>query len=424
MKSIFREYYDYTEKEIKEIWQKWVFVFDTNILTWLYRLPEEPRKNLIWVLKMLKKDNRIWTPHQVLLEYHKNRRNVIIWLEDDYNEAIHAIEWLIAELPKKVEWKLKSACEQHPLLNFDDFYKEAEKSLNNITEKIKDIKSKKHPKWKDNDEILKEIEEIFSNFWKQYTTEELKKIYQDWDNRYKNLIPPWFKDCKSNWWDKEWDNRFWDLIIWKQILAYSKDNNKSIIFITNDLKEDWWMLEYNKNIKPRIELKREFLNNSKNDFDMCDLNMFLDKTNKYLNSKINKKQIEEIKKIRELDEIRNVNFNEKTFNKYRERYYYEIIRLFEKFQMIYRELEILDIDIKYRKKLEYIYMIFKWIRNEIAHWKVSSESIQIFYSYIDDLRHILYTILEIESLPKESLFYIKDIIERLHYLNHKMKNYL
>jgi len=271
MKSIFREYYDYTEKEIKEIWQKWVFVFDTNILTWLYRLPEEPRKNLIWVLKMLKKDNRIWTPHQVLLEYHKNRRNVIIWLEDDYNEAIHAIEWLIAELPKKVEWKLKSACEQHPLLNFDDFYKEAEKSLNNITEKIKDIKSKKHPKWKDNDEILKEIEEIFSNFWKQYTTEELKKIYQDWDNRYKNLIPPWFKDCKSNWWDKEWDNRFWDLIIWKQILAYSKDNNKSIIFITNDLKEDWWMLEYNKNIKPRIELKREFLNNSKNDFDMCDL---------------------------------------------------------------------------------------------------------------------------------------------------------
>jgi hypothetical protein len=49
------------------------------------------------------------------------------------------------------------------------------------------------------------------------------------------------------------------------------------------------------------------------------------------------------------------------------KYYYEFIELFEKIEIILRELENKDIEIEYKEQLEYIYMKFKKIRNEISH---------------------------------------------------------
>ena len=173
MKDQFKEFYTYSESEEKNIREDCIFVFDTNIILWLYRIPEDSRKELIKILKKLQKKNQIWSPHQIIYEFHKNRRNIIIWLENDYNEAIHAIEWVIAELPKKVEGKLKEACNKHPLLNFEEIYQKAQTWLKSITEEITKIKSEKHPNRKNKDQILTQIEKIFSNFWEEYTEKEL-----------------------------------------------------------------------------------------------------------------------------------------------------------------------------------------------------------------------------------------------------------
>lgn len=58
---------------------------------------------------------------------------------------------------------------------------------------------------------------------------------------------------------------FGDLIIWKEILRYAKDNRKPVLFVCDDVKEDWYKSvknekkrEKSEEITPREELLREF----------------------------------------------------------------------------------------------------------------------------------------------------------------------
>ena len=51
---------------------------------------------------------------------------------------------------------------------------------------------------------------------------------------------------------------FGDLISWMQIMDHAKANDKDVIFVGEDLKEDWWEKEGGKLDKPRHELLEEF----------------------------------------------------------------------------------------------------------------------------------------------------------------------
>lgn len=69
-----------------------------------------------------------------------------------------------------------------------------------------------------------------------------------------------------------------DLIIWKEILRYSKENNAPVLFVCNDLKNDWYHFEGNKptNI-PRHELIKEFHDETGQLFWMYSLKDFINK---------------------------------------------------------------------------------------------------------------------------------------------------
>jgi len=45
-----------------------------------------------------------------------------------------------------------------------------------------------------------------------------------------------FKDAKN----KDGVRKYGDLIIWKEILRFAYENRKNIIFVTDDVKSDWW----------------------------------------------------------------------------------------------------------------------------------------------------------------------------------------
>ncbi len=71
-----------------------------------------------------------------------------------------------------------------------------------------------------------------------------------------------------------------DLLIWKQILCHAESSRKSVIFITNDVKEDWWHLDNDKKpVEPRQELLDEFKDYSENSFMMLNLSMFIQYVN-------------------------------------------------------------------------------------------------------------------------------------------------
>ena len=59
-----------------------------------------------------------------------------------------------------------------------------------------------------------------------------------------------------------------DLILWFQIIDYAKEKKCPIIFVTNDVKEDWWQQEKDDKTKdtPRHELLYEFKDKTSQNF--------------------------------------------------------------------------------------------------------------------------------------------------------------
>lgn len=429
MKNNFKEFYEYSDDELKKIWKEAIFIFDTNILNSLYRIPEDLRKDLFKILDQLKNDDRIWVPHQVLFEFHKNRRNVIIGLEKDYKDAIHAIEGFSSELPKKFKGKLKSACENHPLLNSDEIYGKVEKSLVSIKDEIEKIK-KTHPDWKNNDEILLKIEKYFSNFGKEYSEKELSEIYKEGEKRYKEHIPPGYADCKNNGGEKEGNNRFGDLIIWKQILDFSKKSKNPIIFITNDIKPDWWVIEYDKPVKPRFELRKEIFKNFKHEFDMYNLEMFLEKSKTYLKSDITRASIDKIRMIRELEERRRkishrrMMMEESRLNPvFFEKYLMEYIHLFEKIEEIFREIIDSNIHPRHREDLDHLFHRLRRHKDQIAHGDFNKGSLHEIYREIKEFSYIFEMLMHKEDINPELSMRIRKYIDRLEHLNHRLRMY-
>lgn len=87
------------------------------------------------------------------------------------------------------------------------------------------------------------------------TQEEIYQICEEGEKRYKAdpPIPPGFKDAK----DKDGVKKYSDLIIWKEIIKYAKTASTNVIFVTDDVKSDWWT-NINNQIDFHPQLIKEF----------------------------------------------------------------------------------------------------------------------------------------------------------------------
>jgi PIN like domain len=286
MKDLFPGFYKKSEESLKELWDKGLITFDANVLLSLYRYSDATRKEFFSILK--KFDNKIWLTNQAALEYNRNRCEVI----SDQEKIYIAFQEQICQLEKELSSK-----KQPPFLS-DGLYK----SLTNVFKKVKDevqIRIKEYGDYLTIDPIYVELSELFEGkIGNPFTEEEIKKIISLGKVRYENKIPPGFEDDKT----KSEDRKFGDLILWNQILDKAKELKLPAIFITNEIKKDWWWkLKNDKILGPRQELVEEMLKISGMDFHMYSSDRFLEFAPEYLNEKVNKKAIEEIKEFTKSD---------------------------------------------------------------------------------------------------------------------------
>jgi hypothetical protein len=80
----------------------------------------------------------------------------------------------------------------------------------------------------------------------------------------------------------------------EQIIEKATATNKSVILITDDRKEDWWLECAGRTISPRLELLREFKEKTQNDCYFYKPFQFLTFSNDFLGSDI---QVEIIKEV-------------------------------------------------------------------------------------------------------------------------------
>jgi gas vesicle protein len=278
MLKSFPEYNSLSPEVLKNLWNSALFIFDTNVLLNLYRYSDETSNKFLETIIGLKP--RIWVPFQVGIEYHRNRLGVISEQKKLYEDFEKKFNEILSDIDNK---------HRNPFLS-----KEITDNLNEIKGRIKvevDEKKAEYDLRLNKDTLLDKINLVFEDkVGPSYSEEEVKKIQIQGEKRYKDKIPPGFQDIK-----KPENKRYGDLIMWKQIIAKSKQDAIDIIFVLDDKKEDWWLEHQGKTISARPELLSEFQNETNRLCHFYQPFQFLEYSNHFLGNTIEPTVIDEVK---------------------------------------------------------------------------------------------------------------------------------
>lgn len=252
MKKLFKERNQDQEKILEKVWQNGIIVFDTNVLLNLYRYNEEARDELLKLMKSFQK--RLWMPYQVGLEFLANRVTVINWLHKGYEELTNQVD----ECKKSFFKFFDGNYAKHRHIDRKELETLFDQQLQVVKDKLNEW-GNNLPDYEKKDVVKDKILSLYDGrVGNDYSYDELLEIYAKGRIRYDNRIPPGYRDDTKD--KKEMGVRhvYGDLIAWMQIMDYAKINKKNIIFVGEDLKDDWWKKDDGKLNSPRQELLDEF----------------------------------------------------------------------------------------------------------------------------------------------------------------------
>lgn len=267
LREKFREFY--FDKDDENIWKESIIVLDTNVLLNLYRYTKETSDQILGLLHKYR-DN-LWMPHQVALEYHYNRKSVIMEQNGSYKKVCSAFNAVPNKVKEMLNQNLSSYKKRHKE-DVEEFIKVIKKvtedQIKNLNENVVEYDLNK-------DDVIKtKITELYYNkVGEPYNEEQMKELEIDADKRLEMEIPPGYKDFNKKNGHKFYNgviiqNKYGDLILWKQLLDFAKDKETSVIFLTDEQKEDWWYDVKSKTIGPKVELLNEFTSLTKKEFHM------------------------------------------------------------------------------------------------------------------------------------------------------------
>lgn len=284
MKKYFFAYLRLEESELKKIWgENSILTFDANILLNFYRYKSETTTTFFELLDKVK--DRTWLTNQAVQEYFNNRLIVISEQEKAYSD-------LKESLSKNVEDPLNNQ-RKHPYVGHE-LLEEFKITATKLKTEL-DNRSKDYSKRLSKDDILEKIIELFDGrVGKGFEEEKYSEIYKEGDKRYNLDVPPGFKDK-----NKGGTRQFGDLILWFQLMEMAKGENKDIIFITDDEKEDWLQIHKGRTIGILPALQIEFYKQTNQRVYIFNAQRFIEEIGKIFETTIAASTIDEVKTLRE-----------------------------------------------------------------------------------------------------------------------------
>ena len=238
MKSEFAEYYRPSDADFDALWKDSIIAFDASALLNLYFYSDRTTQSVLAVMGLLR--DRLWLPHQAGLEYQTNRLGVLAKVAKGYHEAKKTLLSIRSQIHARSQ---PPFLEDELVQRYDSISDEIIAAFDKASEAADACSS--------NDSVRDQLDALFSaRVGKGFTDKELATIYSEGRERYKSKIPPGYKDEK----DKPGNDAFGDWVIWKELIEKSKADKKSAIFITDDAKEDWWLIHDDRTMGPSPEL--------------------------------------------------------------------------------------------------------------------------------------------------------------------------
>lgn len=224
---------------------------DANVLLNLYRYTSDSRANLLSVLE--KVSSQLWVPHQVLVEFWRNRESVM----RDPGESDKTVDALDGHRNKAVNdiraWANRVSL---PTETADDLVDQIQSGYFGVAEKVRELSSSttsdfSHDTTKD--VVLRQLEPILKGrAGPEMDDNDYKKAVAEGLRRVDAQEPPGYEDKR-----KEDGRAAGDYLVWEQILIECVRRQADVILITGDTKEDWWRMEAGQRRGPRVELVQE-----------------------------------------------------------------------------------------------------------------------------------------------------------------------
>ncbi|MFC8717737.1 PIN-like domain-containing protein [Kitasatospora sp. NPDC057198] len=242
---------------------KGLVVLDTNVLLDLYRMNARVRKDMLKVLKAI--EDRIWIPHQVVMEFWRNRQSEdLVGYHDrradstkkDLQDSVLKARRTIEEWIKQVH--IEDGSEEALAL-----HRQLERSSENfkVLQGMLDAQAERDrvPGIRDTntDPVIKFLEDLFTGrVGAPYDEARHRELVTEARRRGDLKIPPGYKDFESG---KKGDiEAAGDYLVWQQLLDEVSERKTDVLFVTRDIKEDWWRAASTRAIRmPRTELVDE-----------------------------------------------------------------------------------------------------------------------------------------------------------------------
>lgn len=250
MRDMFRGYYPPSEDELRDMWTRGLVILDTNALLNLFRYTEKTRVDFLKVLEA--KQAQLWIPHQVGLEFHRRRIEVI----NAQQRAFSELESTLTSARNSIQ-NTVNRFKRHPSLDTAKLSELLERSIADLSASVDEAKQRHAETVLAQDQNRQTLEAITSLYsgkvGSPFAPDALEALYKRGAERYDQQIPPGFKDK-----DKSEPSRYGDLVLWEQILAKARETKLPALFVTDDAKEDWWYIVDGDTQGPRVELVEEY----------------------------------------------------------------------------------------------------------------------------------------------------------------------
>lgn len=250
--------------EVAALWENAIFVPDANVLLHCLRHSEVVREELLRLFDVLK--GSLWIPYQVGLEFHRNRLDVQLGAQDAYDALIKDQEAIIEKARDRLR-QLRA----HPTINVAKELAALDMFLTDFKARMEAAREG-HPR-DEIDAVIGRLTVLLEGrVGEKWKPEQFTAIKKEGDDRYNRKIPPGYKDAKKESGDLD---KFGDLIIWKEMMAKAKAEGRPVLFISDDVKEDWWWIHKGRKLGSRPELVEEFKAESGQDFHIYEFSQFL-----------------------------------------------------------------------------------------------------------------------------------------------------
>lgn len=182
--------------------------------------------------------------------------------------------------------------------------------LSSLSEEVSSTKAKLNVQknnlqnYRDKDVVREKLDMLFhKKVGEPFNKEMTEKICKEGKARFSKMKPPGYVDyrekIKGN---DESDvintfNQFGDLILWKQIIEMAKVEQVPVVFVTGDMKEDWFRIIKGQTIGPQPELLKEIEEEAGVLGYIYSVASFYEQAKRFLKKEVRQETVEEVESL-------------------------------------------------------------------------------------------------------------------------------